>query len=105
MGAIKPNNYTQNELNVALIADAISHPIRKRMVEILHNEIFMRNIDFAKQFKLTKPTIQNHLQKLKNAGLIHCIYHTHFYEIKLNANNFSELIAFINVVNDAKNDE
>jgi len=103
MGAIKPNNYTKNELNIALIADAISHPLRARMIEILSTNQSMRNIDFVNQFKMARTTIHNHLSKLKQAGLIDFEYSIHFYEVKLQYAKFDDLQSFINLINNCKN--
>lgn len=95
MGIIKPNNYTEKELTVALVADALSHPLRTRIISMLHENHFLRNVDLADLFKLTKPTISNHLYKLKSAGLIEYAYHTHFYEIRLNSDRLKIIRKFI----------
>jgi predicted transcriptional regulator len=95
MGAIKPNHYTDQELSISLIADAISHPFRTRIVKLLQEQKTIRNVDLANYFSLSATTIKTHLDKLKNAGLIYYEYEVHYYLIKLNTSNFSELRKFI----------
>ena len=41
MGAIKPNNYNDTELNISRLTDAIGHPIRTRMLELIKQNPFI----------------------------------------------------------------
>jgi DNA-binding transcriptional ArsR family regulator len=95
MGAIKPNNYTEKEISISLIADAISHPLRTRIIQMLQDQEFLRNVDLSKVFSLNETTIKNHLDKLKKAGLIYYDYNVHYYQIRLNSTSFSDLKKFI----------
>lgn len=45
MGAIKENHYTDKEFETAYLFDAVAHPARKRMVDLLSKYPFCRNTD------------------------------------------------------------
>lgn len=84
MGAIKDNNYSEKELEIAYLFDAISHPARKRIVEYLRDYPFYLNTDLAKLLNLSPATVMNHVIKLKRAGIVKINYRIHCYEVSLN---------------------
>ena len=83
MGLIKPNNYDPNEVKFSLIASALSHPARNRVIEILQEERFVRNIDLIHYLNLSKASITRHISCMKRAKLIECKYYIHFDELRL----------------------
>jgi len=83
MGLIKPNNYDLNEMKFSLIANALSHPARKRIIEILLEERYVRNIDLIHYLNLSKASVTRHLTCMKRAELLECKYHIHFDELML----------------------
>jgi DNA-binding transcriptional ArsR family regulator len=95
MGAIKPNNYSGTEIQLSLIARALAHPARIKMVKLLRSGNIIRNVDLAVELNLREPTIREHLWKLKDAELIHIDYHPHFYSVSLNEKKLIHLSGFI----------
>lgn len=95
MGAIKPNNYSQKEIELSMIARAMAHPARIQMIQTLKSHTYFRNTDFVSQLRLSKSTVSDHLTKLKDAELIHIDYHPHFYSVSLNEKKLIHLSGFI----------
>jgi ArsR family transcriptional regulator len=55
----------------ATLFKAISHPVRVRMLDIIHRaEIGICVCDVEASFDLSQPTISHHLKILRDAGLI-----------------------------------
>ncbi|MES2799183.1 MAG: ArsR family transcriptional regulator [Bacteroidota bacterium] len=78
MGAIKANNYLNEELTVSLIGRAISHPARIKVLHKLHQETSgAKSIDLARWLNFNKSTMKNHLDMLKDAGLLEIEYLPH----------------------------
>ena len=100
MGAIKENNYNEKELEIAYLCDAIAHPARKRIVDLLYKYQFCRNIDLADSLNLSPTAIMNHLTKLKRADLIHIQYGMHHYKVILNSKKIKVLINYLNSISD-----
>lgn len=95
MGAIKSNNYSQEELQLALLGRAISHPARKKIIDRLVTFKTYRNIDFSKELNLSPTAVKNHLDTLKAAHLIRTIYMVHYYEVILEPEGFKLLNEFL----------
>jgi hypothetical protein len=95
MGAIKPNDYTEQDIQLSLTARAIAHPARIRMIKILREHRTYRNIDFTQLLNLSKPSVASHVEKLKDAGLVGIEYFPHHYLISLETGNLHSLSGFI----------
>jgi predicted transcriptional regulator len=95
MGAIKENNYTDHEFEIAHLFDAIGHPARKRIIEILNQHNFHKNIDLAEYLNLSPACVMNHLNKLKRADLVSIRYDVHYYEIRLNKIRLKKIAEYI----------
>jgi DNA-binding MarR family transcriptional regulator len=95
MGAIKPNDYSQNDINLSLIARAMAHPARIRIIRILREEKYYRNIDFSTRLNLSTVAVKDHIDKLKDAGLVGIHYLPHHYIIFLHNNKLHHLSGFI----------
>ena len=95
MRLIKPNNYEVSEMNIAYLGDALSHPVRKRIIHYLHETPSNTRADFSKLFNLSKPVVGQHIQKLVDAGLIRFNYSLHFERIELRPEAFRELMDFL----------
>ena len=87
MGASKTNHYTSKELEMALVARALSHPARIRILNILKTEELCRNIDLVSQLNLVQSTINTHIRKLKEANLITLDFTPNCYNIRAIKNN------------------
>lgn len=95
MGAIKENNYSDSDMEIAKIGKAIGHPARKKMIASLLENGKSRNIDFSSTLNLSASTIKDHVQFLKDAGLVTIKYRMHHYDIFLKPNGFKAMIEFL----------
>lgn len=84
MGASKTLQYSEEELNIALIARAIAHPARVRIIKILQTEELCRSVDLVKILNLVPSTVKEHIYKLKEAKLIYLDFTPNCYLIKMN---------------------
>ncbi|MES2799731.1 MAG: winged helix-turn-helix domain-containing protein [Bacteroidota bacterium] len=95
MGATKNNDYQLEELKISLLCRAAAHPARVKILDqlVAHPE-GCRNMDLAKCLSFSRPTIKNHIDMMKDAGIIEVEYLPHFYRIYLNERgvNFVKLI-------------
>lgn len=98
MGASKDLNYSPEELLLAQICKAISHPARAKMLLHLLNKGSFRNIDFSRSNQLSVSTTHSHVYKLKEADLVHLEYATNEYHVTLKPNNIDLLQQLLEVV-------
>jgi predicted transcriptional regulator len=84
MGAKKTHQYSASELHSASIANALSHPARIRILNILKEKPFVRNVDLVKELDLVKSTVNTHLYKLKKAELVVLEFKSNCYLIRPN---------------------
>ncbi len=101
MGAIKENNYTDKEFEIAHLFDAISHPARKRIVEKLTECAYCRNVDLSQYLNLSQTAVMNHLLKMKRAKLIEIHYDYHHYKVILDKKRLELITKFIEGVIEA----
>lgn len=95
MRLIKPNNYDTNDMNIAYLGDALSHPVRKRIIEYLFQTHTRTSADFSRLLNLSKPVVAQHMLKLEEANLIKYNYDVHFERIELQVEAFEELMNFL----------
>lgn len=95
MGAIKDNNYTDKEFEIAYLFDALSHPARKRIVDKLTECPNCRNVDLARYLNLSQTAVMNHLLKMKRAKLIEIHYDLHHYEVILDKKRLETITKYI----------
>lgn len=84
MGASKTLQYSEEELNIALIARAIAHPARVRIIKILQSEEHCRSVDLVQMLNLVPSTVNEHIYKLKDAQLIYLDFTPNCYILKMN---------------------
>lgn len=95
MGATKTEQYSQNTIKLAKLANALGHPARITIIKTLQEYQSFRFTDFQKVLHLSKPTVQEHLAKLRAAELIELDYHPHEYHVRLNHQNINNLNYFL----------
>lgn len=95
MRAIKPNNYTLEDFQVTIIGEAICHPARKRIIQLLKSNRNLTNTKLSKILNLSKPAVTGHLLKLSEANIINYKYNIHEFKIKLNTDGFKKMEQFI----------
>lgn len=99
MGIIKDNNYSKEELQFAQIGRALSHPVRRKIIDQLQIQLITKNTDLSKMFNLSVPCIAEHLEKLMDAELIKATYVMHYHEIALNPDGFEVMREYLNSLN------
>ncbi len=63
-------NYTENQIKLARYAKALSHPVRIQLMEILSKQACCYSGDIANDLPIARSTLSQHLNELKDAGLI-----------------------------------
>lgn len=66
----KANAFKTRQQEVARIAKVLSHPARVAILEHLSKTSSCISGDIAQELPLSRTTVSQHLQELKNAGLI-----------------------------------
>ncbi|HCX99004.1 MAG TPA: transcriptional regulator [Bacteroidales bacterium] len=62
--------YTETQIKLARYAKALSHPARIQILEILSNQSCCYSGDIANDLPIARSTLSQHLNELKEAGLI-----------------------------------
>jgi len=63
-------NYSEESIQLARLAKALSHPVRIAILNELNSHSCCYTGDLTEKFPLAQSTISQHLKELKNAGLI-----------------------------------
>ncbi|MDP2236440.1 MAG: metalloregulator ArsR/SmtB family transcription factor [Bacteroidales bacterium] len=63
-------DYTQEQIKLARIAKAMSHPVRLMILELLSQQSCCYSGDLAEDLPIARSTLSQHLKELKDAGLI-----------------------------------
>lgn len=84
MGLIKPNNYNKEELKFSRIADALSHPARTRIIELIQEENIVTQTSLISHLNLNKTSVNRHINNLRRANLLLNEYRIHFDILYLN---------------------
>lgn len=99
MGAKKTHQYSLSELQSATIANALSHPARIRILNILKHQPFVRNVDLVKELELVKSTVNVHLYKLKQAELVDLEFKSNCYLVRPNYQKIENIPFLFNQFN------
>jgi ArsR family transcriptional regulator len=67
---IKTSNYTKQQEQLSRIAKALSHPARIAILQLLNSQKCCYHGDMAEELPIAKSTLSQHLNELKDAGLI-----------------------------------
>ncbi|MCF8411900.1 MAG: metalloregulator ArsR/SmtB family transcription factor [Melioribacteraceae bacterium] len=70
MALNKSEIFEQNDIKIALICKALSHPARVKILKILTELNVCMCGDIVNLIPLSQSTVSQHLKELKNAGLI-----------------------------------
>lgn len=100
MGAIKPNNYNDTELDISRLTDAIGHPVRTRMLELIKQNPSITQTQLDILLPLSRNAVHNHLNKLKKAELVIENYRTHFFPLEINWSKVNILKTFLEDLSD-----
>ncbi|HPE18107.1 MAG TPA: metalloregulator ArsR/SmtB family transcription factor [Tenuifilaceae bacterium] len=64
------SKYTEKQVKLARYAKALSHPVRIQLLEILSKQSCCYSGDIADDLPIARSTLSQHLNELKDAGLI-----------------------------------
>lgn len=68
--SLKPKYFTAEQEQTARFAKALGHPIRIAILELLNSQACCYHGDMAEELPIAKSTLSQHLNELKDAGLI-----------------------------------
>ncbi|HBS86233.1 MAG: transcriptional regulator [Bacteroidetes bacterium GWF2_38_335] len=98
----KKDNFDQNSQKIAMICKALSHPARIAILKYLAEQKTCVSGDITSEIPLSRTTVSQHLQELKNCGIIHgeisgtkvnyCLCNEHVKEVKSLLDNFIKII-------------
>ncbi len=88
MGLIKPNNYNKEEITFARIADALSHPARTRIIELIQEENIVTQTSLVSHLNLNRTSVNRHINNLRRANLLLNKYRIHYEILHLNEETF-----------------
>jgi len=94
MPVSKTDLFTPNEIKLAIIGRALSHPARIRIFELINEFGYVKNIDLSQQLNLTHSSVSNHIKKLKEADLITIEYAPNYFHISLKQNGLNAIYSF-----------
>ncbi|MDP3466849.1 MAG: metalloregulator ArsR/SmtB family transcription factor [Daejeonella sp.] len=69
-GSIKTDYFTSEQELAARFAKAMGHPVRIAILELLNSQACCYHGDMADELPVAKSTLSQHLNELKEAGLI-----------------------------------
>jgi len=67
---LKTDYFTKDQEQAARFAKALGHPVRIAILQLLHSKTCCYHGDMAEELPVAKSTISQHLNELKDAGLI-----------------------------------
>lgn len=70
MGASNLNLHTSEQIEIAALAKVLSHPARVAILQYISNQESCICGDIVEEIGLSQPTISQHLQVIRQAGLI-----------------------------------
>lgn len=95
MPASKTDQYSALNKQLALLARALAHPARIRIIELLRIHGTCRNKDFVGLLTISENSVHNHLSKLKEAGIIRVQFRQSSFQIELDEHHFLKLEHFL----------
>lgn len=95
MGATKTIQYSNSTLELAKIANALGHPARITIIELLGENPQLRMIDFTSILTLSWPTVYDHFKKLESAKIISYSFTPNEYQVHLKIKKLQDLGYFL----------
>ena len=96
MGASKTEIHTSSQLQIAEIAKVLSHPARVAILEHIAKQQDCICSDLVDEIGLSQPTISQHLQVIRNAGLLKGNFEGKRLCYCLDAKRFDEFQSLLN---------
>ncbi len=70
MEKTKKDYFTDHQTDLARYAKALGHPVRIAILQLLNSQSCCFHGDMAEELPIAKSTLSQHLNELKDAGLI-----------------------------------
>ena len=70
MGTKKKEYFTDHQVDLARFSKALGHPVRIAILQLLNSQSCCYHGDMAEELPIAKSTLSQHLNELKDAGLI-----------------------------------
>ena len=70
MEKTKINYFTDHQTDLARFSKALGHPVRVAILQLLNSQSCCYHGDMAEELPIAKSTLSQHLNELKDAGLI-----------------------------------
>lgn len=70
MPSTKTDYFTKEQEQTARFAKALGHPVRVAILQLLNSQSCCYHGDMAEELPIAKSTLSQHLNELKDAGLI-----------------------------------
>lgn len=67
---VNESYFTAEQEQTARFAKALGHPVRVAIMQLLHSQACCYHGDMAEELPIAKSTLSQHLNELKDAGLI-----------------------------------
>ncbi len=96
MGASNLSIHSQKQINIALISKVFSHPARISILQYISKYDSCICDDIVNNISLSQPTITQHLQVIRNAGLLTGSFNGKTTCYSLNVNRFIECQELLN---------
>lgn len=66
----KEDYFTDHQIDLARFSKALGHPVRIAILQLLNSQACCFHGDMAEELPIAKSTLSQHLNELKDAGLI-----------------------------------
>ena len=96
MGASNLSIHTQQQIDIASIAKVLAHPARVAILEYISKQESCICGDLVEEIGLAQPTISQHLQVIKRAGLLKGSFEGKSICYCLDLDRFKELQELLN---------
>jgi len=70
METTKKDYFTAHQIDLARFSKALGHPVRIAILQLLNSQACCFHGDMAEELPIAKSTLSQHLNELKDAGLI-----------------------------------
>ena len=87
---IETKKYTEKQELIAMYANAIAHPVRVAILDLLASQACCYHGDMADELPIANSTLSQHLKVLKDAGLIQGEINPPKTKYCINESNFEE---------------
>ncbi|WP_281298900.1 ArsR/SmtB family transcription factor [Flavobacterium limnophilum] len=92
----KSGYFTSEQEQTARFAKALGHPVRIAILQLLNNQTCCYHGDMAEELPIAKSTLSQHLNELKDAGLIQGSITSPTVRYCINRQNWNLAISLLN---------